>query len=208
MSNADSDSSVLDVGCGVTPNGTVNVDFIRRGENLHVGAFMNPHVIPNFVVADACYLPFKDGAFDLVFSSHVIEHVPDPKKMFGELCRVTGRRVIVRCPHKRGSGAKRPHHINYIDEEWFRKAAESIGVAHRERITIYDFPVSNRLPNKIIVKVNKGQIWRVLRHAEWLISRKLHIAFEFECQVKKSLTLPYISDSLLESNSIKQLAMQ
>jgi ubiquinone/menaquinone biosynthesis C-methylase UbiE len=81
MSTSEEISTRLDVGCGVTPTGTVNVDFVRSGENLHVGAVMlDPKTISNFVVADATHLPFKDGAFSLVFSSHVIEHVPDPQK--------------------------------------------------------------------------------------------------------------------------------
>lgn len=183
MSTSDEISTSLDVGCGVTPTGTVNVDFVRSGENLHVGAVMlDPRSISNFVVADACYLPFKDGAFNLVFSTHVIEHVPDPKKMFAELCRVSKEKVLIRCPHKRGSGAKRTHHLTYIDEAWFTDAAQSISVAHCERITAVDFPISNRLPHKLVSKINKGFAWRVFRHAEFV----LHIPYEVECEIDKA----------------------
>ncbi len=95
----------LDVGCGIYPKGDVNTDLIRREQK-----------IPNFVVADAHNLPFKDGSFGLVYSSHVIEHVTNPTIMFNELCRVTKAKMIVRCPHRFGSGAKRVSHINFIDE--------------------------------------------------------------------------------------------
>ena len=152
MSTSKEISKSLGRSAPVTPTGVKNVDFVRSGENLHVGVMSllgYQRRISNFVVADASHLPFKDGAFSLVFSSQVIEHVPDPKKMFAELCRVSKEKVLIRCPHKRGSGAKRPHHLTYIDEAWFRDAAQSIGVAHCERITAVDFPISNRLPHKI-----------------------------------------------------------
>jgi ubiquinone/menaquinone biosynthesis C-methylase UbiE len=180
-------SLVLDVGCGVTPKGTVNVDFIRSGINLHVGAVMrDPRSIRNFVTADACNLPFKSGAFEIVFSSHVIEHVPNPSIMLSEMCRVSKSKVIVRCPHKRGSGAKRQHHLTYIDEAWFKKCAEFIGLEHSERITAYDFPISNRLPAKIAEKaIKRVLIWRVLRHLEFVLSRGMHIPFEVECRINK-----------------------
>lgn len=206
MHNTNSDFLVLDVGCGVTPHGTVNMDFIERGENLHVGAVMNPHAAPNFILADATHLPFKDAAFNVVYSSHVIEHVPDPQMMFSEICRVASKRAIIRCPHKRGSGAKRPHHINYIDEEWFTQAAQKVGVEHQERMTVVDFPISNRLPQKVINKINKGPVWRVVRHAEWLVSKKFGIAWEVECQVKKSCATFFTVVELPDRASVEQLA--
>ena len=76
---------LLDVGCGNAElaKGDVNVDLFREGRNLQignqkVGERVNPHKIKNFVVADACHLPFKAGAFKVVFSSHTIEHVSNP----------------------------------------------------------------------------------------------------------------------------------
>lgn len=181
-------SSVLDVGCGTNPKGTVNVDFVRSGLNMHVGEVMkDPRGISNFVVASACYLPFKNDAFNVVVSSHVIEHVPEPTKMFSELCRVAKEKVVVRCPHKRGSGAKRQHHLTYIDEAWFKRNAELIGVTHQEHITAYDFPISNRLPAKITDKAKKNMtLWRILRHVEFVISRETRIPYEVECEVDKT----------------------
>lgn len=80
----------LDVGCGSRPTGDINVDFFTGGWNAQEGdqkngEFMNPHSIPNLVVAHAARLPFIDGCFDVVFSSHVVEHVSKPLKMLLEL---------------------------------------------------------------------------------------------------------------------------
>ena len=54
-----------------------------------------------FVVGDGCRLPFRDGAFDIVFSNSVIEHVPVAKRaaLAAEIARV-GRTFFVQTPSK------------------------------------------------------------------------------------------------------------
>lgn len=88
----------LDVGCGTEPKGDVNVDFFKRGFNPQTGdqihgEFMSPLKIQNFILADAEWLPFKDDCFDVVFSSHVMEHVQNPLLMLREMCSVAKRKV-------------------------------------------------------------------------------------------------------------------
>jgi SAM-dependent methyltransferase len=41
------------------------------------------------VVADGYWLPVRDGGADVVFSSNVLEHVPDPMGLIEEMIRVT-----------------------------------------------------------------------------------------------------------------------
>lgn len=41
------------------------------------------------VVGSGMQLPFRDGAFDVCYSSNVLEHVPDPWLMADEMLRVT-----------------------------------------------------------------------------------------------------------------------
>ena len=56
-----------------------------------------------YVQGDACELPFEDGAFDVVFSNAVIEHVGGrerQRKLVSEALRV-GRRVFVTTPNRR-----------------------------------------------------------------------------------------------------------
>jgi SAM-dependent methyltransferase len=52
------------------------------------------------VVAPGDALPFGDDSYDFVFSSHVIEHFPDPLKALHEWVRVARRYVVVIAPHR------------------------------------------------------------------------------------------------------------
>lgn len=47
------------------------------------------------VLADGLLLPVRDGAADVAFSSNVLEHVPDPLRMIGEMIRVTRRDGLI-----------------------------------------------------------------------------------------------------------------
>ena len=71
---------------------------------LHDGAGFRatyPHI--PYVQGDACALPFEDGAFDIVFSNAVIEHVGGrdrQRQLVSEAIRV-GRRVFITTPNRR-----------------------------------------------------------------------------------------------------------
>ena len=60
-----------------------------------------PHI--SYVQGDACALPFADGAFDIVFSNAVIEHVGDRvrQRLFVSEALRVGRRVFVTTPNRR-----------------------------------------------------------------------------------------------------------
>lgn len=61
------------------------------------------------VVAPGDDLPFDDDSHDFVFSSHVVEHFPDPIRALLEWQRVARRYVICVVPHKeRTFDADRP----------------------------------------------------------------------------------------------------
>jgi SAM-dependent methyltransferase len=176
---------ILDVGCGNErlAKGTVNVDFFSKGKNLQIGnqlegEYVNPKHIPNFILADACHLPFKDKSFKLAISSHVIEHVATPFLMFKEMHRVSEGSVVIRCPHRRGSGAKRPFHINYLDEAWFKQAANKLNVESEQFVSCYDSLVTSKVSRGILKNTLP---MRLLKHIErrWFGS-KLGVPFELE----------------------------
>jgi SAM-dependent methyltransferase len=185
------------VGCGSRPTGDVNVDCFVRGWNNQEGdqkqgEFLNPRLIPNFIVAHAEYLPFKDGCFEVVFSSHTIEHVKDPLRMLKELFRVSKRQVTVRCPHKKGSGAKRPFHVNYFDEEWFQTSLAKAGFRGKVLVSNSECLITSRLllhsvvhcPKNILPYVETSLVYRIIRKLERSQGR-LRFPFEIEVQGTK-----------------------
>lgn len=89
---------LLDVGCGVKP---------YRGLFASVSSYIGlerpgtpsaSRVVD--VWGDALRLPFRDRAFDSVFCSEVLEHVPEPSQLFAEAARVlrTGGVLILSTP--------------------------------------------------------------------------------------------------------------
>ncbi|HWY90401.1 MAG TPA: methyltransferase domain-containing protein [Solirubrobacteraceae bacterium] len=58
------------------------------------------HAVRVDVVAPGDELPFNDNSYDFVFSSHVIEHFPDPIRALFEWVRVARRYVVVIAPHR------------------------------------------------------------------------------------------------------------
>jgi SAM-dependent methyltransferase len=72
-------------------------------------------------VFDGEHLPVADGAYDLVFATHVLEHVPDPAPLTRELLRA-GRAVIIEVPLEANVSARRPA---------ARAASEGVGHLHR-----------------------------------------------------------------------------
>jgi SAM-dependent methyltransferase len=58
------------------------------------------HAVKVDVVAPGDELPFDDDSYDFVFSSHVIEHFPDPIRALFEWVRVARHYVIVIAPHR------------------------------------------------------------------------------------------------------------
>jgi hypothetical protein len=84
---------VLDLGSGHKPHPRADVlvdRFLLDNAERSGQAVSLPAERP-FIVADACAMPFKEGAFDFVICSHVAEHVEDVDAFCAELNRVTHR---------------------------------------------------------------------------------------------------------------------
>jgi len=89
--------------------GTTDTAYKREERSLAL------HTAKVNVVAPGDDLPFADDSFDFVFSSHVIEHFPDPIRALYEWMRVARRYVVLVAPHRdRTFDADRP--LTTVDE--------------------------------------------------------------------------------------------
>lgn len=104
----------LNICCGKTDGGGVNVDIVKHAE------------IPNLVVVDDIYqLPFSTNQFEHTLCSHTIEHVEDPGAFFAEMQRVSKHVTLVVPPLWDLSAA-----LNVFEHRWlfltFRKEHHSL----------------------------------------------------------------------------------
>lgn len=99
---------ILDAGCG---EGVLSFMLAKNGAEVVGMDISEPNIaaakaraeadrISNitFIVGDAEALPFPDDSFDLVVSSHVLEHIPDFDKGLSEVMRVTKKRAVIAIP--------------------------------------------------------------------------------------------------------------
>lgn len=79
------DSIVLDIGCG---SGS-QIQYIKsKFGSICIGVDIVPFRLSNFLVADACNLPFRDESFNITYSRGVIEHLKLTPKAIDESIRI------------------------------------------------------------------------------------------------------------------------
>ncbi|HLN45172.1 MAG TPA: class I SAM-dependent methyltransferase [Candidatus Sulfotelmatobacter sp.] len=79
----------LNIGCGPDTWGDVRIDTAYK--------FVKMQCKPT-ILADAHYLPFIKGSFDVVKASHVLEHLKNPFKALNEMVRVAAKEIILYFP--------------------------------------------------------------------------------------------------------------
>jgi ubiquinone/menaquinone biosynthesis C-methylase UbiE len=134
-------NSVLDVACGlgyVCERLAPNHDVV--GCDLAVSAGRRgTHPNVRWCDGNIEELPFRDGAFDTVVSTHTLEHVQHFGVALSELRRVARERVVVVVPHQRPyrttfnphihffpyrfsllawTGTERPHALDLVGGDW------------------------------------------------------------------------------------------
>ena len=93
---------ILEIGCGISP--------LTKGADSIIYLDISPAALMNlkaahcgsFVAADAACLPFREGIFDTVICSEVIEHLQDDLKAIEESARVLrrGGSLLLTFPHQ------------------------------------------------------------------------------------------------------------
>lgn len=103
--------TVLEAGCGTAflnaymarQWGTrgICLDLVPDCLKLAQKRFQAVNVEGDFILGDMTRLPFKDGAFDMVFNQGTIEHFPKPQRqlVLDEMARVSGKYVALFVPN-------------------------------------------------------------------------------------------------------------
>lgn len=151
-----SNKSFLDAGCGTgwfskaaSARGA-QVTAMDLGEGLLSKVREKTDVTT--VVGSLMDIPFPENSFDIVMSSEVIEHTPDPKEAIKELCRVLkpGGKLILTTPNKlwffsvwlANKLALRPYQglENWISWKTLIQEIEKSNCQIEERVGIHLFP--------------------------------------------------------------------
>lgn len=139
---------------------------------------------------------FAADGFDAVYSSHVVEHVPSPSRLFIEIERILkpGGICVVATPNARSlghrffgrnwRGLEPPRHLHLMTPEALTILAERAGLAVREVITsprlaaaIYIQSMllrrQTRLPPRAPLVLKLAAVFaQVAAHAYWLFARR------------------------------------
>ena len=137
--------ALLDVGCG---DGT-SLDWLRRMGWDAKGCEIDAAAVKaarrrGFDVVQGTAADFADETFDAVTSSHVLEHVHDPKDFLEQCRRILrpGGQVVAVTPNTRSPLLERygrnwvqldpPRHLVLFNEDNLRRLAESVGFSKVE----------------------------------------------------------------------------
>ncbi len=152
--SASSINSVLEVGCGtgdvLAQVAHIGIGTSHRGVDVtdaadHLGAQASAagHLLD---IYDGVRLPYDDNSFDLVYASHVLEHVPDERGFLSEVARVAKRAIYLEVPCElniRTSAANMQAtldigHINAYTPESFALTLMTSGLAV-DAMQLFDF---------------------------------------------------------------------
>lgn len=134
-------NSILDVGCGegITLNRLIGENIGKKLEGIESSKLaielskkINPNL--NIKYGNIYSLPYKDGAFDLVICTEVLEHLDNPKKGISELTRVSSKYLLLTVPNEpwftiqrilRGKNilhlGAHPEHVNHWTSQAFKR---------------------------------------------------------------------------------------
>ena len=109
-------STILDVGCGkgYLLKKLKNSGYQVTGADL----FDDPGNFEfSYMKVNAQKLPFSDKSFDIVISTHTLEHIINIREAAGELKRVAGKQVIVVVPCQRFNFYTLDHHLHFFPKK-------------------------------------------------------------------------------------------
>jgi SAM-dependent methyltransferase len=144
---------LLDLGCGNVPLFGLYTSFVSEvvcvdwGNSLHKNEFLD------FECDLTQQLPFADSAFDTIILSDVLEHIPEPMKLWQEMARVlrTNGHLIMNVPFYYGLH-EQPHDYYRYTEFALRRFAQSVG------LTTVELTVTGGVPEILADLVSKNVV--------------------------------------------------
>jgi len=97
---------ILDLGCGTGIGKKASYSmrkFVSRVVGIDIDKGINTNIlVDERVIGDVYMLPFKNAAFDLIYSDYVLEHIDRPQNFVSEVNRVlkSSGYFIVRTPNR------------------------------------------------------------------------------------------------------------
>lgn len=88
--------SVLDLGCG---DGKIDSLIIKKLPSVQIegiDVLVRDETYINVSKYDGEHIPFTDGSYDTVMAVDVLHHTDSPEQIFKEICRVSGRYIIIK----------------------------------------------------------------------------------------------------------------
>ncbi|RWO92683.1 class I SAM-dependent methyltransferase [Mesorhizobium sp.] len=183
---------VLEVGCGT---GAVLIELAKRNIfTFHHGIDVidpneNAEDVPtnvNMSMYNGCDLPFQSKSVDVVYASHVIEHVMEPRQLLAEIARVAKSWIYIEVPcelHARTSrkglqSSLNIGHINCYSPASFMILLQSAGLDVVEmEVFDHDFAV-----HRFFTSPAKATAKMALRRALININRNLATkVFTYHC---------------------------
>jgi len=144
---------VLDVACGtgygseimrVMGGDVIGVDISR--EAIETAKRSYPRI--QYIICDACCLPFRDDAFDVSVSFETIEHLPDPETFLREVVRTTRETLVISTPDHRMYNVDNPYHVRELTrlefESMLRRLFKQVTLYYQSQGGVYMVAVCRR----------------------------------------------------------------
>lgn len=185
---------MLDLGCGLG-DGTaefasperqlVGLDYSQDAAAMAVQ--LHSDIDLRTVCSDGAVLPFADGSFDDICSSHLIEHFVDPRPHVAETARVLkddGRAFFI-TPNK-PADFENPYHVYLFDPEdlqtMLSERFESVTILGLDATAVVkaDFEQRREMANKLLKLDPFGLRHKLPRNAfVWLHATGRRVAYQF-----------------------------
>lgn len=148
---------ILDLGCGKNALGYAPLRETSNAEVFHVDISKNAYHLE--VCSDAHHLPFKDKSFDVVYASHILEHLDSPLKGLSEMKRVSKNFVIIRVPnaiHFRVTYETPEHIYSWSEsslEHLLKRFFHSVKIVNSLRIADYERSDKIRTLKRLLLSI-------------------------------------------------------